>query len=130
MPGRYLTEGNFVLSTAVPVPLTVYDKNGLQSSATVGTTVTGSFQYYSIGGQVFAKNGTTPIIGAAIAVKRGGVLVANLTSGLLGKYATAAIRPGTYTLTATKAGYIFASPTATVTTPPGTTTTNLVATGP
>jgi hypothetical protein len=40
------------------------------------------------------------------------------------------MKPGTYTLTVTKAGYTFASPAATVTTPPGTTATNLVATGP
>ena len=120
----------FLLAGSYTITLTVFDKNGLQSSATVGTTVAGSFQYYAIGGQVFAKNGTTPIIGAAITVKRGTVVVANLSSGLLGKYATAAIKPGTYTLTATKSGYTFANPTATVTTPPGTTATNLVATGP
>jgi hypothetical protein len=120
----------FLLAGSYTITLTVYDRNGLQSSATVGTTTAGSFQFYSIAGQVFARGGTTPILGAAITVRRGTVVVANLTSVALGRYVTAAMKPGTYTLTVTKAGYTFASPAATVTTPPGTTATNLVATGP
>jgi hypothetical protein len=123
-PHTFLLAGNYSIA------LTVVDTAGQQKSATIGSTVAGSFNTYSIAGKVFRKGGVLPLAAAQVQVKRGTVVVVNVFSAADGSYTTVAMKPGTYTLTATKSGYTFASPTATVTTPPAATTANLVATGP
>jgi len=120
----YTLAGNFTVS------LKVVDTGGQSSSANIGSTTSGSFQFFTISGKVFRKGGVTPISLAQILVKRGGVLVRSLNSLADGSYSVGSLRPATYTLTATRAGFTFPDPTATVTVGPNATGVNLIATAP
>lgn len=61
--------------------------------------------------------GTTPIGAAQILLKKSGVLVKTLMTLADGSYSVGTIKPGTYTLTVSKSGYTFTTPTQTITLP-------------
>ena len=63
--------------------------------------------YFTIGGTVYRSDGRTPVSSAMIQVRRGGTLVRTVYSTALGAYSVGSLRPGTYTLTVTKSGYVF-----------------------
>jgi hypothetical protein len=96
--------------------------------STTGYTVTAA--YFSIGGTVVASNGTTPIRSAVVRVKRGTTVVRTLYSAANGTFNVTNLKPGTYTIEATKTGFAFAIPAATITVGPSSAGNVLQATSP
>ena len=117
----------YLLPGTYTIKLKVIDTIGQQTSATIGSVASAAFGYFSVSGRVL--NGTTPIGGAQVHVYKGSVLVKSLMSAADGSYSTGTLRPGTFTVTAFKAGFIFASPALTVTIGPSAVNQDLVATG-
>ena len=58
-----------------------------------------------IAGQVRISGTSTPLAGATVEVRAGGVLQATVRIGALGTYTFPALAPGTYAVTASKLGY-------------------------
>src|SRR5208283_5925003 len=69
---------------------------------------------YTVGGTVTNLAGT-PLSGVSLQLKLNGVAKAAATTASNGTYSFINVVAGTYTITATKSGYTFASPAATVT---------------
>ena len=124
-PGPFVH--TFLLPSNFTITLTAVDTSGQSSSAVIGTTTAGSFNFYSISGKAFKAGGVVPLSAAQIQVKKGVVLVKSMNTAADGSYSTGNMKPGTYTLTISKTGYTFASPTLTVTIPPTATSQNFTA---
>ena len=105
----YTTTGTYTIRHSV------MDTGGLgSSSAPVSVTV--SSAKYSVSGKVTQSNGTTAIPYASLTLKLAGVTKYAATSNSTGAFTFGSVLPGTYTLTATKAGVTFPAPdTVTVT---------------
>jgi len=120
----------FLLPGTYSIKLTVTDSYGQRARATLATTVAASFQYYTVAGTVFAKDGVTPLSAAQIQLKQGAVLKRQVTTAANGTYNTGNLKPGTYTVFVSKTGYTFASPAGTLTIGPSLAGQNFTATGP
>jgi len=102
----YLTAGTFTPTVRA------VDTAAKGSTYTCGTNATP--MYFTISGTVETSGGTL-LGGATITVKKGGIFVKRVYSASVsGVYSAGGLRPGTYTLTTTKAGYTFANQTVTV----------------
>ena len=95
----------------------------IDSALQLGTPVTcptpATPTYFTIGGTVFKSNGTTVVPSAAVTVRQAaGGPIKTVYSAANGMFSAGSLKPGTYTLTVTKAGYTFAVPAATITVGP------------
>jgi hypothetical protein len=95
----------------------------IDSALQLGTPVTcptpATPTYFTIGGTVFKSNGTTAVPSAAVTVRQAaGGPIKTVYSAANGAFSAGSLKPGTYTLTVTKAGYTFAVPAATITVGP------------
>ncbi len=79
---------------------------------------------------MFAKNGTTPLASAAVALEKGGANTKTVYTSAAGAFSIGVLKPGTYTITVTKSGYSFANPAATVTVGPSSSGNVILAIGP
>jgi PKD repeat protein len=119
-------------ATSYTLTLTAID-SALKASTPLTLTCTPSAvapAYFAISGTVYAKNGTTPLPSASVTVKKGTSAIKTAYTAAGGTFSAGSLKPGTYTLTVTKAGYTFAAPAATITVGPNSTVNNIVATGP
>ena len=64
---------------------------------------------FSIAGQIFRSNGTTPVASATVVIKKGATVAKTVYTNSLGMYSAVGLKPGTYSVTVTKAGYTFAA---------------------
>jgi len=103
-------------SGGYPLTLTAIDSALKSSSATLSCT-NGPVApaNFTITGKVFAPDGTTPLAGATVKVKRKAVLVRTVSTAGDGSYSTGSLKPGTYKLVVVKSGYSFDKPAATET---------------
>jgi PKD repeat protein len=69
----------------------------------------------SVSGTVYKKDGITPLSGVSLSMKLGGVTKYLASTDASGNYTFKPVAAGSYTVTATKSGYTFASPAASVT---------------
>ncbi len=90
----------------VSVKQTAYDTSGQKNTRTCPPVTLSTF---SISGQVFRSNGTTPVAAATVVIKLGAKTVKTVYTDSLGVYTAARLKPGTYSVTVTKAGYTFAA---------------------
>ena len=103
----YLNAGTYNVS------LKAVDAGGLSSTSTCGGPYT--FSTFQIGGKVTRANGTTAIGSALVTLTKSGFATRTTYTASNGTYSFAGLKPGTYTVTVTKAGLVFpAAPTATV----------------
>ncbi|MBI5289556.1 MAG: carboxypeptidase regulatory-like domain-containing protein, partial [Chloroflexi bacterium] len=102
------------------------DTIGQQSSK----TCTANPAYFAISGTVYRYGGTTPLASATITLKLGTTTVRTVFSNASGAFSATNLKPGTYALTVTKAGFTFAVPAATITVGPSSAGNTIVATGP
>ena len=119
-------------ATSYQLMLTAID-TALKASAPVTLTCSPgpvAPAYFSIGGKVVAKNGTTALATAVVAVKRGTATIKTVYTATNGTFTVGSLKPDTYTLTVTKSGYTFAVPAATITVGPSSTDVLIKATGP
>jgi hypothetical protein len=63
--------------------------------------------YFAISGAVKRTDNTTPFGGVAVTLKKSGVPVKSVTTGTNGAYNLGSLKPGTYTVGFTRAGYTF-----------------------
>ncbi len=105
----YREPGNYA------VRVEVVNELGLTADATIGTLSQGSFiaAMPRIAGKVLGSGGEA-ISGAQILIASGRSLVASTLSTEDGSYSTGALKPGTYSITVSKAGYSFAAQTFTI----------------
>ena len=108
----YLIPGSFTITHRA------YDNVGQMASRTCTAVVS----YFTVGGTVFRSDGTTPIGAAMVQIKKNGVTQRTVYTNGSGVFTIGSLKPATYQLYVTKAGYTFASPAATVTVGPSNTT--------
>jgi hypothetical protein len=131
-PGAILSHTYSAPTTSPAIVLTAID-TALKASAPSTLTCTPTAvapAYFTITGSVVAKNGTTPLIGASVTLKKGASIVKKVYTVALGAFTAESLKPGSYTLTITKPGYTFASPAATITVGPSGSVGVVVSTGP
>lgn len=118
-------------ATSYTLTLTAID-SALKASTPVTLTCTATVApaYFTIGGTVFAKNGTTPLPSASVTVMKGTSAVKTVYTAAGGTFSAGSLKPGTYTLTVRKSGHTFAAPAATITVGPNSGGNSIVATGP
>lgn len=81
----------------------------LQTSSYVCPTLA-TPAYFTISGHVYRSNGTTAVSGAVVQIRLGATLVKTLYTDATGAFTSGAIlKPGAYTITVVKTGYVFAS---------------------
>ena len=95
----YISPGAF----AVKVRAT--DSRPVSAEYTCATTATPA--YFAITGTVKKADDTTPFSGVAVTLKKSGVPVKSVTTGTLGTYTLGSLKPGTYTVSFTRAGFTF-----------------------
>lgn len=105
----FLKPGTFTITRKV------IDTIGQQA---VDSSCTASPAYFAIAGAVFASDTITPVPSAIVRVKLGATTIRTVYTAGNGTFAVGSLKPGTYTLTVTKAGYTFAVPAATLTVGP------------
>jgi hypothetical protein len=93
------------------IRMTVRDAEGLASSINIPVTVPVK---YSVSGSVMRVNGTTPVAGASVRLKKGAQVVKMALTNALGAYTLTGIAPDSYTVEAVKSGLIFSSTPAAV----------------
>ena len=67
----------------------------------------GISEVLALGGTVYRSDGVTPVPTAMVQVRRSGTLVRTVYTGTLGTFTVGSLRPGSYTLTVTKTGFVF-----------------------
>ena len=92
-------------------------------------TCTAAPAYFVIGGVVKSRTGAN-LGTATVTVKKGTTVVRTVYTASNGTFSVGTLKPGTYTLTVTKAGYTFTVPAATVTVGPSKTDLVITATAP
>jgi hypothetical protein len=140
-------DGTYALTNVAPGTYTLTaTKSGctFASPAVTGIVVTGTANVIGVNfsanaapavisasGTVYKKDGITPLSGVALSMKLGTVVKYLASTDASGNYTFTNVAAGSYTITATKSGYAFASPAASVTVG-GTSVTglNINATGP
>ncbi|MGO9379674.1 MAG: PKD domain-containing protein [Dissulfurispiraceae bacterium] len=85
---------------------------GLSASTKLPVTVPPK---YTVSGVVTNLAGTVPLSSVSLSLKLNGVTKAITSTGSNGSYTFINVVPGTYTVTASKSGYMFANPADTVT---------------
>lgn len=73
--------------------------------------------YFTISGTVFKHDGTTPVASAMVKLQNGG-FTKTVYTATNGTFSAGTLKPGTYTVIVTKAGYTFNIPAATITVGP------------
>ena len=96
-PHTYLNAGT------VTIRQTAYDTIG---QTNVRTCPPVTLTTFSIAGGVFRSNGTTPVPSATVTLKKG-TTTRTVYTNSLGLYSATNLKPGSYTVTVTKAGYDF-----------------------
>ena len=91
---------------SVSIKQTAYDTTGQKNVATCAPVTLSTL---SIGGQVFRSNTTTPVPSATVVIKKGATPVKTVYTNSLGLYSATGLKPGTYSVTVTKAGFTFAA---------------------
>ena len=108
----YLNAGTFTITHKA------IDNAGQQSVRTCTLTPA----YFSISGTVYRSDGITPAPSATVQVKKGTTVVRTVYTASNGTFSVGTLKPGTYSLTVTKAGYSFgAAPQAAITVGPSST---------
>ena len=90
-----------------PVTITATDVGGLSSSFPCATAVT---SYFSLGGKVLRDPSPAPAVpipGATVTLWKRGTFIKSVTSGVNGSFSFGSLKPGGYTITAAKTGYVF-----------------------
>ena len=104
--GTVFTRTYLNASAGVTIKQTAYDTLG---QANVRTCPPVALTYFTISGSVFRSNGTTPVPSATVTIKKGLTTVKTVYTNSLGAYTATNLKPGTYTVTVTKAGFTFAA---------------------
>ena len=95
----------YLNAATVSIKQTAYDTAGQKNTRTCPPVTLSTF---SIGGQIFRNNGTTPVASATVVIKKGATVAKTVYTNSLGMYSAVGLKPGTYSVTVTKAGYTFA----------------------
>jgi len=93
-------------ATSYTVTESVYDTIGQRTTSALVCTPPVAPAYFTVSGYVYQSNGTTPVPTALVQVRIGSTVRQAYTSAS-GSYAIGLLKPGSYTLTVTKAGYTF-----------------------
>ncbi len=94
----------YLNAATVTIRQTAYDTIG---QANVRTCPAVTLSTFSISGNVRRLN-NVPVAGATVRIKLGTITIRILTTDALGNYTATNLKPGTYNVTATKAGLTFA----------------------
>lgn len=109
-------------------------QRAIDTSPLSGPTITCSTHAtpapFTIQGHVYKHNGTTPISAAAVQVKKAGVTIKTVFTDVNGFYTAGGLKPGTYTLTVGKTGYVFPGSVAVPAVGPSNTGNDVIATSP
>lgn len=100
----YLLPGTFTVSESV------YDTASQRTTGTLGCSPAVAPSYFTVHGTVWQSNGTTPVGTALVQVKSGTRLLGQAYTASGGTYTIGLLKPGTYSVTVTKAGYSFPAP--------------------
>jgi len=78
----------------------------LSSAGGSGTVVLGNVspQYFSISGNTYESNSSTPVVGAVVIIKRGSATATVAVSGSGGAYTAGSLKPGTYSVCVSDGG--------------------------
>lgn len=93
-------------ATSYTVTESVYDTIGQRTTAALVCTPPVAPAYFTLSGYVYQSNGTTPAPTALVQVRIGSTTRQAYTA-TNGSYSIGLLKPGSYTLTVTKAGYTF-----------------------
>lgn len=104
--GTIFTRTYLNASAGVVIKQTAYDTKG---QTNVRTCAAVPLTYFTISGGVYRSNGTTPVPSATVVIKKGTTTVKTVYTNSLGLYSATNLKPGTYTVTVTKAGFTFAA---------------------
>jgi hypothetical protein len=85
---------------------------------------------FAISGRIFQSNGTTGVNGALVTIKKGLLAVRNVITDSAGNYSATGLKPGTYSLTVKKGGYVFPVAPASATVGPNAVNVNINAVTP
>jgi len=94
----YANAGTFTIT------LTATDSEGLFNSATTPVTVP---EKYTVSGTIFDSDGATPLSGALVVLKQGGLTKGSYTTAANGVYTFANVSYGIYDIQVTKSGMVF-----------------------
>lgn len=98
----------YVLPGTYSVTVKAIDKT-LKVSTPYSCTTQATPAYFTISGTVFKSNGTTPVASVPVAVKKAGVAIKTVYTATNGTFSAGSLKPGDYTLTPAKTGYVFPS---------------------
>lgn len=81
-----------------------------QSNVSATCTATATPALFAISGTVKNRLGTAPLAGAVVVLRKGTLTMGSASTATNGSFSFGSLKPGTYSLTVTKSGYTFATP--------------------
>jgi hypothetical protein len=114
-PGTYsitATKSGYTFASPAASGIVV---DGIANVTGVNIAANPSATVITVSGTVYKKDGITPLSGVSLSMKLGSVVKYLASTDASGNYTFKPVAAGSYTVTATKSGYTFASPAASVT---------------